>query len=437
MKRLHFIFSSLVFGLTLVLGCITTLSGQPINNALGDIQMPSPLAGTLIRASETPVGSFTGAPAINIPIHTINDGPLSHSISLSHNTTGVRVAEVSSWVGMNWNLRAGGVITRTVMGKPDESVNGGYLNNSHLDLAKPANAYNVAVGSTDGEPDLFFFSAGPYNGKFIINGDIGKVMQYPSSDLTIEPTSKTLLEFIITTPDGTKYYFGHPTSTSGNYHGYTSYVGSAPDIQLTTPVDTLTTTTAFSSQINTGGRQRTEWYLRKIESSNQFHQIDFTYRSERYTTLLPATSSVSRLTYDNTTRRSVKEGGFELPHTVNGVSNLRANLQLFETSKLARISSPTTTVQFVPKSVGRLDVGHFNYNQGYTDLNVEAYALSHILIRPGQGNAYCKRFGLQTGYVDSERNPSFAFQKRLYLQSVDQASCTGDSQRVPAHQFTY
>ncbi len=93
---------------------------QPTNKFAGDVTMPAPNAASLGRYGDVPVSYFTGVPNISIPIHTVQSGPLSLPVSLSYHAGGIRVGEPVSWVGTGWSLNAGGIITRTILGLPDE-----------------------------------------------------------------------------------------------------------------------------------------------------------------------------------------------------------------------------------------------------------------------------------------------------------------------------
>lgn len=80
---------------------------------------PSPDVSLLMKQIETPVSHFTGQPSINLPIYTIKEGSLTIPLSISYHGVGMRVNEYSGVIGYGWSLNAGGCISRTVYGLPD------------------------------------------------------------------------------------------------------------------------------------------------------------------------------------------------------------------------------------------------------------------------------------------------------------------------------
>ena len=102
------------FIITLLVGI--TISAQPINKYIDDVALPSPNEAALGKYMDIPVSHYTGVPQIAIPIHSLQQGPLQTSVSLSYHAGGVRVAEVASRVGLGWSLAAGGPVTRVVNG---------------------------------------------------------------------------------------------------------------------------------------------------------------------------------------------------------------------------------------------------------------------------------------------------------------------------------
>lgn len=73
----------------------------------------------LIRRINTPTDKYTGVVDVEVPLYEMNTGSGTIPISLNYITTGVRVDDLSSFVGLGWELSTGGKITRVVRGQPD------------------------------------------------------------------------------------------------------------------------------------------------------------------------------------------------------------------------------------------------------------------------------------------------------------------------------
>src|SRR5258708_3370696 len=113
--------------------CLFRTHGQEQQNTIGTVTIASPTAASLGKFGDIPVSYHTGVPAIDVPIYTIQAGPLKLPIGLSYHASGLKVMEPAGWVGAGWALNAGGVITRTVQGQPDElGVNSGNQGDGHF-----------------------------------------------------------------------------------------------------------------------------------------------------------------------------------------------------------------------------------------------------------------------------------------------------------------
>jgi hypothetical protein len=130
-----------------------------INNfeisAQEELLPPSPEAALLGSYSEIPVNYYTGTPNIHIPIWEVTNHSFSLPISLSYRTSGNRVNDIASRIGLGWTLKAGGVITRCVRGLPDDR----------------------GTGSNNG----FYFSQNFDNGEFQQNLGSGFISYVPSN----------------------------------------------------------------------------------------------------------------------------------------------------------------------------------------------------------------------------------------------------------------
>jgi len=233
----------------------------------GMMAPPSPNAQALARYAAVPVNYYTGIPSINIPLYTLPGKELSVPISLSYHAGGNKVQDVASWVGLGWSLNSGGVITRVVRGLPDEDPNGYCGVNNIGEKAKenlPAGStsweylVNVANGTWDGEPDVFYFNFLGNAGRFVIDAN-GKAYTTPYKNVKISTgiCNNGNTEWIITDESGTKYYFG----TSSSHRETSSVEFSSTD----GPSDSYSYTSS--------------WYLSRIESVNSTDNIWFYYNS--------------------------------------------------------------------------------------------------------------------------------------------------------------
>ncbi len=196
---------------------------------------PSPEAAQLAKYADVPVSLYTGTPKISIPIYTITERGLALPISLDHHASAHKVETVAPRTGLGWSLNAGGVITRSVRGLPDEYHNGllqGFLERARIlrriddpckedenlcadaysritDSEEKYNAYReLANGCWDAEPDLFYFNVSGYTGSFQFDwyGNLNIVSEHP---IKIEPfPSEFIIGWFLTLPDGSIYTFG-------------------------------------------------------------------------------------------------------------------------------------------------------------------------------------------------------------------------------------
>jgi len=182
------------------------------------------------KFNSVPVNLFTGLPQIGIPLYSYqnrNNG-LSLDISLDYFAGGSQVDESPSMLGIGWNLNAGGIITRTVRGEPDDIPTTGYTHAAAIPTDYRSNGDGYFIDSLDAEQDVFQYSFNGRSGKFII-GKNGQIVQMPLTKLNIVPTygsrilNQKLISFRIITEDGAKYDFSTPeftTITSLTFHSW-------------------------------------------------------------------------------------------------------------------------------------------------------------------------------------------------------------------------
>ncbi len=416
--------------------CIfSVLSSKSQQNPYNDVSIASPNAASLGKYADVPVNAHTGIPQVSIPIYTVKEGPLSIPISLSYYAGGMKVWETSSWVGMGWSLNAGGVITRSVQGAPDEKGTSnvdanthGYLSDSgfykylwtdniptNTGLPSPDNVFSemqfwskFAEGKRDGEPDIFFFNFLNYSGRFYIRDD-GKPVIQPEQDLRIQyqysqTSAQSIQSFTITTPDGTKYEFGRTTQGS-----------DVDPIEIT---NTVTTEGGLSQ-----GKVISSWYLNRIVSADGVFAINIRYKAENYSYYTLSTFPIKY--YEAST------GGYRIiKNVVSGV-------------RLDSIITSSGYILFAANTV-RQDLG--GVSSVFDDLaNTESRRLDAIEVKDNLGER-CKRFDFQYDYtydsVGLMPGSLYNFMNlnrdryRLRLLSVQEKTCNG-TVVLPPHSFSY
>lgn len=362
---------------------------------------PSPDMRQFTRYGDYPVSRETGVPNISIPLHTITVGDLSVPISLSYHAGGIRVDDIASWVGLGWTLNAGGVITRTIKGIPDESQNG-WLNMKaqgiHFfdedgyfapDVTK--NRMNPEVFEQyqfiiqmhealfDTEPDVFNYNFNGQSGKFYLD-PTGRPITQPKSDIDFRVTivNNNITEVIAVTPDGTNYIFDVVTQAIGHHALANGNIG---------------------------------WYLREIRSSN------YPYNSELITFFYRNVVQVYDM--DHIQSAFIKcnwaTGYMPIPENPPPYTRMGTYSGL---KVLDRIEFPAGKVVF-PSVDDRLD--------SYTTRlkSVEIYSKGE--------SAPCKTFVLNNNQYFNNTGTTLA--KRLKLVSLQETGKDGVS--IPPYQFTY
>ncbi len=87
----------------------------------------SPEAESLGKFGDIPVGLYTGVPSTSVSIYQMKLKNVTVPISIDYHSSGVKVDELASNVGLDWALNAGGVINVIQYGLSDF---GGWLSPS-------------------------------------------------------------------------------------------------------------------------------------------------------------------------------------------------------------------------------------------------------------------------------------------------------------------
>ncbi len=263
--------------------CLVHAQTNPGYKALSNYAQPAPNAASLGKYVDYPVGYYTGTPNISVPLYQLKDGAASLNVSLSYHASGIRVSELSSWVGLGWSLQGAGMIIRTIKGGPDEGVANqqamprGYFLDSGIRkmpmLPYPVNGVFVtntaaqqrasfleqaAAGNVDCEPDLFTFNFNGFSGKFVFDENrTPRVLSEQDIKISVNYSGGNFQSWLIVTPDGTKYYFGENSMNE--------------------------VTRVYSNEVSDDNTMRpSNWQLTRIVYPNSKDTVYFEYTPEVY-----------------------------------------------------------------------------------------------------------------------------------------------------------
>ncbi|AZA84951.1 hypothetical protein C1637_21975 [Chryseobacterium lactis] len=240
------------------------------NNAGKHIPKISPTSPESFKFSQygnIPIGMFTGAPNINIPITELSVDGTSIPISLNYASNGINVDEMNGSVGLGWTFISGGVITRTIRDRADEESSFGSGDVPLTEnFATQLDAYLTFCENDDfdSEPDLYSANFGGYNVKFLIN-KAGKIIMVDQKDYQILRNDSGNL-FSIILDNGVRYNFN-----------------ATEHIQNRT--------------LNTGGHQPPQqyiqsWYLSSIVTTSG-QTLTLEYQDVSYTTILSQSQTMT------------------------------------------------------------------------------------------------------------------------------------------------
>ncbi|WP_281323317.1 hypothetical protein [Flavobacterium aestivum] len=207
--------SQYVFFLLFIFACLNAVA-QDTGKFLPNITPPSPTAGELGKYGNVPVGTFTGAANISVPLITFKTKDLESPLSLFYGSNGIKVDEVASNVGLGWNLNFGGVITRTVRDKSDDTQTGVYPpdNLSTATDAEKLQFYKAAgQDNADTERDIYSFNFNGNSGKFVYDKNNVPVL-VNHQKIKIARCGTDNADFLLTTTNGVKYYFTEKEMTT-------------------------------------------------------------------------------------------------------------------------------------------------------------------------------------------------------------------------------
>jgi hypothetical protein len=269
-------------GISITLLIAITAFSQEVPNAAGSTALsPSSAAGSL--AASTEVNYFTGIPSVSVPLYSYSGPGMNVSMSADYNGGGAKVGEDPSIIGLGWYLNAGGLITRTVRGLPDDIPTYGFMNAAAIPVDFRSSGDKYYYDTIDAQPDIFQFNVNGRAGEFYI-GKNKQIVVVPQSQLkityTTDASSHLINSFTIIAENGTKYIFNVTESTTQTVNNGNTYYKSA----------------------YSGTFHYSAWYLSQIIAPLNTDTIQFSYYTRYLNTSFayPSVSIVDATTHAQT-----------------------------------------------------------------------------------------------------------------------------------------
>jgi YD repeat-containing protein len=230
----------------------TAITKADVSTAVPQSTPKSPTAEGLGRYGSYPVGLYTGVPVIEIPIHAFSVGGLTIPIKLSYHAAGHKVSDFASWVGLGWSLQTGGMISRNVLGLPDEqsgSTGSGGVTILQRPVVVPTYSSACLTGTNedlmgslssnnyDAQRDVFGYQlpGGGRNSFLLFPDPPGYVLRAPGPTKITSTTN--LSSFTIVDESGISYRFANSETVQGSAFGDYQSVWYVNEITGLNPVD--------------------------------------------------------------------------------------------------------------------------------------------------------------------------------------------------------
>ena len=385
------------------------------------ITVPPPQAYSFAQYADMPVSLYTGTPSIDIPLYTIQVGGYSFPISLSYHASGIKVSQEASWVGLGWNLNAGGNISRTIRGM-DDLTRGYYHQDTKIPYEITHNSDDIVdffddtnqggALKVDTEPDVFYYNFMGYTGKFYCKNsgrkeENGFYIENPEHNLKIS-FSYQELKFSITTPDGIQYIFDTSSHTKTSSVKFDEIRGPYTDMK-SFPYN------EFRSE------SITSWDLSEIILPNKEKILfEYTFLDNPF---FPSSSNILQKKYhtiDIVKNTGIAYYGDKREETIFSVNRVT------DQTLLKKITWSSGSISFSTSS--RLDFGKNTIQFGNDYLKLDKMSI----FKTGE-NRPIKEIIFHESYFSNPDEPEDWYNLRLRLDSISE--CYGSIRDV--HKFGY
>ena len=418
----------------------------------GDKLFAAPSVSALLTREFLPVNLYTGRVNIEIPFYEIQIGNIKIPISITYNSSGLKVDEISSNVGLGWSLNAGGNITRVVKGIEDGEMRiTGYNvpddtgdNAGNYEKLIQAMGYHrkntpfqfnnrtylgfteLSEGNHDSSPDIFRLIAPGFSDSFYLKDTQENNTITPFENRFYTPVfinnsgvvgninSRTLIEHnpigFSGTEDGNPYQ-SYPSYTGFSLFDFNNFLfkninGLVYEFDKKDIVETyITPVFDMENMFTNYSKTITSWHLKSIKDSSTNRTVTFSYEE-----FIKSTSEKS-LNYKGTSAPPGGFGGNSIDYIhaqYNETRNqfIHSNEILTKYPKLNRITE-------INWDGGKIE---FKYEQNRQDY-IGDKVLTKILVKDFNGNII-KTILFEQSYYPSKENCSEDICKRLKLDKV-------------------
>ncbi|MFB6457000.1 hypothetical protein ACE38W_17145 [Chitinophaga sp. Hz27] len=364
---------------------------------------PAPEAAELGKYGNAPVSLYTGMPDIAIPIYTLQGNNLSIALSLHFDAGGFRPQDAPTWVGQNWSLFAGGVITRVVRGNPDDQ------HYATLNIPPTSNFFSqqdtlgqIKAGVVEMEPDHYYYNFDNYTGKFIVTPS-GQIVTKMRNMMNIQFDSSGIF---VTDDKGTRYRFADKEFS-----------------RMELPYDP----SPDSAMVRTY-HYISSWYLTSIVAANGHEQIRFDYDSTTEYPIDIQNTNNTAVSRSYATIKHYDSSGMIVIHAIDSNSNVYTGPFTYSTrkflKKISLIRDDSLIAYISLKATPNID-------------SVGGRQLDTIAVYDAIGgkSRLVKQFRL--GYGNYVNNANSFTKQRLRLDSLQELTVKQDIASPPPYQFFY
>ncbi len=366
---------------------LTISSGYSQENTLSrylEENLPqSPNAAAISQFADTPVSLSTGSIGTNIPILNVKSKKLSLPISIAYHGGGIKLLQEAGNVGLGWALNAGGTISRSVVGRPDEHPLG-FRNVDCIPDESNNDCTDAVFNNWDFQSDLFSFNFMGKSGLFITDKMIEPIF-LEKNNLDIE-------------------FIGATNSWKAIDEQGTVYLFEFSE-------DGIVDSGSCESPGNPISHHTMTWYLTEVKSYDEKDIISLTYEE---LSDIPLESIASSTKFINASVGNCGNGGSVLTcGSLQNINQCKPNLY-----------SGNVVLKNIETSFYSVD---FTYESRW-DL-VNAVKLSEILLKKKANNNLLQKHVFSYDYFSAGQH------SKLRLKSLNTEDHQG--QNLPPYSFSY